>query len=162
MNTNLISRTSWTRISEIVRKRDGETCQYCGEHAQDGEPDHILPLEKGGRDSFDNLVWSCQECNREKQGKTLREWLISVRSHYSKPIQRSKGHRGKIDLATEWLTELFNEQDNISVPDLDQEAFTRGFSDSILNRAKRRVGSEQDFRIVSEKNGKCWSWVRKD
>lgn len=162
MNTNLISRTSWIRISKIVERRDGATCQYCGEDAQDGEPDHILPLEKGGRDSFDNLVWSCQRCNREKQGKTLREWIISIRSQYSEPILRPEKQKGKTDLAVQWLIGLFTERDSVPVPTISREGASRGFSDALLNRAKRKVNREGDFRIASIRNGKHWSWIRED
>ena len=70
MNTNLVSRSSWIRISNIVKNRDGSTCQYCGKSAPDGEPDHILPLEKGGRDSFDNLV----------TGNSIRMGILKVLS----------------------------------------------------------------------------------
>jgi hypothetical protein len=162
MNTNLVSRASWNRLGQIVERRDGAVCQYCGENASDGEPDHILPLEKGGRDSFDNLVWSCQRCNREKQGMTLREWIISIRSRYSDPIPRSKGHRGKTDLAVQWLTDLFSETDSVLVPVLVRAGLRKGFSDSLLNKAKDKINQKGDFAIVSKRTGKHWSWTKKD
>ena len=70
-----LTRESWARVRETVKGRDGETCQYCGQPAPDGEPDHVLPLAKGGTDALTNLVWSCAECNRSKGSKTLREWM---------------------------------------------------------------------------------------
>jgi len=69
-----LTRESWARVREIVKGRDGEVCQYCGRPAPDGEPDHILPLARGGADALTNLVWSCQDCNRSKGARTLREW----------------------------------------------------------------------------------------
>ena len=74
-----LTRESWSRVREIVKGRDGEMCQYCGQPAPDGEPDHILPLARGGTDAVTNLVWSCQECNRSKGARTLREWKRGVR-----------------------------------------------------------------------------------
>lgn len=73
-----LTRESWARVREIVKNRDGETCQYCGRPAPDGEPDHVLPLAKGGTDALTNLVWSCPECNRSKGSKSLREWVQGV------------------------------------------------------------------------------------
>jgi len=79
--TQLLTGTSWKRVRDIVKSRDGETCQYCNAKATDGEADHVLPLSKGGHDGLDNLVWSCQKCNREKAGKTLREWICGINSN---------------------------------------------------------------------------------
>ena len=59
----------------MVKARDGEVCQYCGQHASEGEPDHILALGRGGTDALHNLVWACRTCNRQKGDKTLREWV---------------------------------------------------------------------------------------
>lgn len=69
----LLTRESWARVKALLRKRDGETCQYCGRKAPDGEPDHVLPLAKGGTDSLDNLVWCCPSCNHSKGDRTMRE-----------------------------------------------------------------------------------------
>jgi hypothetical protein len=68
------SRRSWKRIRQIVRRRDGAVCQYCGSKAPDGHVDHIIPLSRGGTDSVDNLLWSCAFCNISKGAKSLDEW----------------------------------------------------------------------------------------
>jgi hypothetical protein len=51
-----------------VFKRDNFTCQYCGGHPPlvRLEVDHIDPVAKGGTNAIDNLVTSCEECNRGK------------------------------------------------------------------------------------------------
>ncbi len=45
-------------------------CGYCGiPEARAGgvlTRDHFKPLTKGGRNSLDNLVYSCERCNRAK------------------------------------------------------------------------------------------------
>ena len=53
-----------------VLKRDGFTCQYCGQQAPNVklEADHIVSVEDGGADSLENLCTSCYACNRGRSG----------------------------------------------------------------------------------------------
>lgn len=71
----MITNISWDRLRKMIAARDNERCVYCNVHCPSGSLDHILPLSKGGTDSIDNLVWSCQSCNSSKHDKTLREWV---------------------------------------------------------------------------------------
>jgi len=68
------SIVTWNRLRELVKKRDGLTCQYCGEFAPDGAADHIVSLAKGGTDSIDNLTWSCLRCNSHKGSQGADDW----------------------------------------------------------------------------------------
>ncbi|PIV63390.1 MAG: hypothetical protein COS11_07680 [bacterium (Candidatus Ratteibacteria) CG01_land_8_20_14_3_00_40_19] len=55
-----------------ILKKDNFTCQYCGRTPKDGvklHVDHIIPLDKGGYHSKENLITTCQECNLEKHDK---------------------------------------------------------------------------------------------
>lgn len=61
-----------------VFKRDGFTCQYCGQTppAVLLELDHLIPIhpsngEPPGTDAEDNLITSCQDCNRGKSNVPL-------------------------------------------------------------------------------------------
>jgi len=57
-----------------VLHRDGFKCQYCGRTPQDGTKlhvDHITPRSAGGLTKIENLITSCQECNRGKTDKLL-------------------------------------------------------------------------------------------
>jgi len=51
-----------------VFRRDKFTCQYCGRSAPNVilHADHIHPLSKGGDNSLENLITSCQDCNLGK------------------------------------------------------------------------------------------------
>lgn len=55
-----------------VRKRDRSTCQYSGEvvGADEGNLDHVIPRHMGGKDCFENVVWSKRKINSLKGGKT--------------------------------------------------------------------------------------------
>ncbi len=58
-----------------VYSRDRNTCQYCGRRL--GRPeltlDHVIPRSQGGRSSWENIVCSCQDCNRRKGGRTPKQ-----------------------------------------------------------------------------------------
>jgi 5-methylcytosine-specific restriction endonuclease McrA len=56
-----------------VLRRDNYTCQYCGR--QDGEltMDHIVPLSRGGKTEWTNVVTACVPCNRQKANRTPEE-----------------------------------------------------------------------------------------
>ena len=46
---------AWRQLRLSVLERDGWQCAECGRYGQRLECDHILPVEKGGTDSPDNL-----------------------------------------------------------------------------------------------------------
>lgn len=52
--------------------RDNYTCQYCGEKFDTGDLtfDHIIPVARGGKKSWNNIVTSCWRCNNKKSGRT--------------------------------------------------------------------------------------------
>lgn len=58
-----------------VFARDGHRCQYCGEHfeTRDLNLDHVIPRDKGGSTSWDNVVCSCIRCNTKKANKLPQE-----------------------------------------------------------------------------------------
>jgi len=64
-------RASRTAIYE----RDGGVCQYSGEFVGrgGGNLDHVVPRHRGGRDSFENLVWAKREINSLKANRLPHE-----------------------------------------------------------------------------------------
>jgi len=74
-----LTRESWARVRNLVKKRDNAICQYCGKDVPDGEADHVLPLSQGGTDAMTNLAWACKACNRSKGSKPPCEWLASTK-----------------------------------------------------------------------------------
>jgi 5-methylcytosine-specific restriction endonuclease McrA len=62
---------------EILR-RDNYTCQYCGRKSQQLTIDHVIPRHRGGLYSWENLVAACPPCNRNKGGKMLDEFNMSL------------------------------------------------------------------------------------
>lgn len=50
-----------------------ENCNLCGkEYEATHEIDHIIPLFRGGIDSFENLRPLCYQCHRHKSGEELK------------------------------------------------------------------------------------------
>jgi len=51
-----------------IFERDSHTCQYCGVRfdRKDLNIDHVLPRDKGGKTTWDNVVCSCIPCNTRK------------------------------------------------------------------------------------------------
>ena len=59
---------------EAIYERDAGVCQYTGEFVgRTGNLDHIVPRARGGRDSFENLVWSKSKVNSAKADKLPSE-----------------------------------------------------------------------------------------
>lgn len=53
--------------------RDRYSCQYCGIQTRDLTLDHVLPRQRGGGHSWDNLVSACKTCNHRKANRTPAE-----------------------------------------------------------------------------------------
>lgn len=52
-----------------VFRRDGYKCGYCGSK-HDLTVDHVIPLSKGGKNTWDNVVTACFSCNSKKGDRT--------------------------------------------------------------------------------------------
>lgn len=53
-------------------QRDRHICAYCGDkfRERDLSRDHVIPIYKGGRDRWMNVVTACRACNIRKGGRT--------------------------------------------------------------------------------------------
>ena len=56
-------------------RRDDHMCLYCGDYLYDHEltRDHVVPVSRGGADTWENVVTACRECNHMKADKLLSE-----------------------------------------------------------------------------------------
>ena len=55
--------------------RDKFTCQYCAKVLPENKLnlDHVIPRDKGGKTTWDNIVASCVKCNTRKANKLPHE-----------------------------------------------------------------------------------------
>ncbi len=56
-----------------ILKRDSYQCQYCSTREGHITVDHVVPKDRGGQDTWENLVCACVKCNAEKSNRTPRE-----------------------------------------------------------------------------------------
>jgi 5-methylcytosine-specific restriction endonuclease McrA len=58
-----------------IFERDQNTCQYCGSvfDRKDLNLDHVIPRDRGGPTTWENIVCSCISCNTRKANRTPHE-----------------------------------------------------------------------------------------
>ena len=61
--------------AKTIRERDGNRCQYTGEllKPEEGSLDHVVPRSRGGKDAWENLVWSSKDVNTRKGNRLPHE-----------------------------------------------------------------------------------------
>lgn len=66
----------------------GKVCAYC-EQPITGlpDPEHVMPLSRGGRNDLTNLVAACRMCNSDKGDLTLTEWAIDRLRRGLEPVR---------------------------------------------------------------------------
>ena len=80
-----VKRKKIALTRQNILKRDGNICQYCGSISKDMTIDHIIPKDKGGNDSWLNLVAACRKCNFNKGNNYLRDTNLKLIKSPSKP-----------------------------------------------------------------------------
>jgi len=68
-----------------ILKRDDYRCQYCAKQATPLTIDHIVPKNKGGKDSWENLVAACSKCNTRKGDTLLKHMDMKLLKKPRKP-----------------------------------------------------------------------------
>lgn len=61
--------------ARAIRERDGNRCQYTGAllRPEDGSIDHVVPRSRGGKDAWENCVWSSKAVNSKKGNRLPHE-----------------------------------------------------------------------------------------
>ena len=64
-----------TLTNQRLFRRDSNICMYCGDYLYSCEltRDHVVPVSRGGTDTWENVVTACRECNHRKADKLLEE-----------------------------------------------------------------------------------------
>ena len=104
-----------------IFERDRNTCQYCNRtlERRDLNLDHVVPRDRGGPTTWENIVCSCITCNTRKANRTPAEagmrlvrkpkrpkWRPFVQVSFGLPVHDSWRHF--LDLAY-WNVELGEE-----------------------------------------------------
>lgn len=65
---------TWTEVVRVFLLFH-RCCAYCEQPiAQQPEPDHVVPLSRGGSNGISNILPACQRCNSDKRELLLTEW----------------------------------------------------------------------------------------
>src|SRR2546429_3186392 len=61
--------------AKTIRERDDNRCQYTGEvlKPDEGSLDDVVPRSRGGKDAWENLVWSSKAVNTKKGNRLPHE-----------------------------------------------------------------------------------------
>lgn len=78
----------FTRLN--IFERDKNTCQYCGVvfDRKDLNLDHVIPRDRGGPTTWENIVCSCIPCNTRKGNRTPQEARMHLVRKPKKPKWR--------------------------------------------------------------------------
>jgi 5-methylcytosine-specific restriction endonuclease McrA len=70
----------------VVFERDAWRCRHCGCktfkgkrgtcHPRAPEIDHLVPISRGGANSYDNVACSCRRCNRTKRNRSAGQLIL--------------------------------------------------------------------------------------
>ena len=73
-----------------IFERDKNTCQYCGQtlDRKDLNLDHIVPRDRGGPTTWENIVCSCVPCNTRKSNHSPAECGMRLIRKPKKPKWR--------------------------------------------------------------------------
>lgn len=68
-----------------ILRRDSHKCQYCGRSDLTLTVDHVMPVSRGGEDTWENLVCACVNCNNKKGDRTPEEAFMPLRRTPMRP-----------------------------------------------------------------------------
>ena len=95
-----------------ILKRDDHVCQYCNTKSNFMTVDHIVPKDKGGKDSWENLVAACVLCNTKKGNKLLQDISIKLLKKPKIPSILFNLQRDLSNAQNSWKPYLFMKEKN--------------------------------------------------
>lgn len=100
-------------------RRDQHLCLYCGKAFLDKEltRDHVMPLSRGGRDHWMNVVTACRRCNQHKGNRLLDEigmelLALPYTPNHAEYLALTNSHRIRSD-QMEFLRPIFGRQSRL-------------------------------------------------
>ncbi|MGL5480224.1 MAG: HNH endonuclease [Clostridium sp.] len=83
-------------------KNEQTRCFYCGKELKIKQRtiDHIIPLNRGGKTEYNNLIVCCKQCNIEKGDMTIKEY----RKYLTKKEEFLKAINSQIEIQEKMLS----------------------------------------------------------
>ena len=80
VNQDIRNRTTPVLTNRELFRRDRHTCMYCLTTLNDRRltRDHVIPLSRGGKNEWNNVVAACCTCNHSKADKLLEETHMTL------------------------------------------------------------------------------------
>lgn len=99
----IIHKKAMGPSNQNIHKRDNYTCGYTGRKLQKHElsVDHILPISRGGKNEWTNLITCDKQVNNFKDNKTPEECGLKL---LWKPTKPANGYDGLVfdEMRSEW------------------------------------------------------------
>ena len=98
---NVIKKFKYNKAIKFNREnvliRDNGTCQYCSKKLtkKNFTLDHVIPVSKGGKKVWQNIVACCNSCNQRKGNKTLQQAKMRLKNQPKVPKQLIAGAEQK-------------------------------------------------------------------
>ena len=115
---DLATRTPSLTNTSLFR-RDQHLCLYCGKPNEDRQltRDHLVPISKGGEDTWMNVVSACRRCNQFKGNKLLHETNMELLAlpytpNHAEYLALINSHRIRAD-QMEFLRPSFSRQSRL-------------------------------------------------
>jgi 5-methylcytosine-specific restriction endonuclease McrA len=88
--------------------RDRFRCQYCGNKfkAEDLTFDHVIPREKGGQTTWNNIVSACFPCNNKKDNRLMKPLMEPRKPNISDILAAQQEFEPRY-LHESWLSYLY-------------------------------------------------------
>lgn len=80
---------TWAEVIGLFLAFD-RRCAYCDVNVcTQPDPDHVVPLSRGGANSITNILPSCRSCNSDKRDLLLNEWAEDRKRRGLPPVRTS-------------------------------------------------------------------------
>jgi 5-methylcytosine-specific restriction endonuclease McrA len=83
-----IPKSTLKLTRKSIYNRDHHICYLCGKEFNDRHLsiDHIIPVSRGGKNTWENMITCCVECNRNKGDQLLSELGIKPKFLAKRPV----------------------------------------------------------------------------
>jgi 5-methylcytosine-specific restriction endonuclease McrA len=90
--SNAPGQFTWAQVVKLHLIAD-RRCSYCDEQVAQPDPDHVIPISRGGRNGIENILPCCQSCNGDKGDMTLTEWAAYRVRKNKQPVRTTFDYR---------------------------------------------------------------------